>query len=85
LLPWVYKHNESFIVKKSCDIIASRNTPKVKWQKGVKKSTGRERKFSRFLCLPKCGEFLPFMCRRFLMNDMKCKHFFFPPLLTFTY
>lgn len=69
--------------EKSYNIIASKKIPQVKWQKWRgerKKLTCKERKkvrtFPRFLCLPKCGEFLfSFMFEDFLMNDMKCKHF----------
>lgn len=65
---------ESFIVKneKSYNIIASRNTPKVKWWqknrlhgKKLRRKKSENFSFRFFLCLPKCGEFLAFYVEDF--------------------
>lgn len=80
------KRVKSFIAsmkKKVIILLPLRKYPKWSGKSGVerKKVDYEERKkkvgtFSRFLCLPNCGEFLfSFMFEDFLMNDMKCKHF----------
>lgn len=74
---------ESFIVKneKSYNIIASRNTPKVKWWqknrlhgKKLRRKKVRTFPFASFYVCLNAVNFLPFMLKIFLMNDMKCKH-----------